>query len=89
MKTMTLAACLLGLALAAGPVLASPNADCEARAAERKLSGAAKNSFVKKCIKDNGGDIAAMCEKSAADKKLHGAAKASHIKKCNADAAKG
>ena len=26
--------------------------DCEAKAAEKKLAGAAKNSFVKKCEKD-------------------------------------
>ena len=25
---------------------------CETQAAEKKLSGAAKNSFVKKCVKD-------------------------------------
>lgn len=28
------------------------NAACEAKAAEKKLAGAAKNSFVKKCEKD-------------------------------------
>lgn len=88
MRSLRLASLATALLLAASPVLASPNADCEAKAAEKKLAGAAKNSFVKKCIKDNGGDIAAMCEKSAADKKLAGAAKNSHIKKCTADAAK-
>lgn len=90
MKSTLLACSLAALVgLAAAPAWASPNAECEAKAAEKKLAGAAKNSFVRKCIKDNGGDIAAMCEKSAADKKLHGAAKNSHIKKCTADAAKG
>lgn len=28
------------------------NAACDAKAAEKKLAGAAKNSFVKKCEKD-------------------------------------
>ena len=27
-------------------------AACDAKAAEKKLAGAAKNSFVKKCVKD-------------------------------------
>ena len=63
------------------------NADCEAKAAEKKLAGAAKTSFVKKCEKDAGGGASAACEKSAADKKLAGAAKNSHIKKCMADEA--
>ena len=62
-------------------------ADCDAKAAEKKLAGAAKTSFVKKCEKDSAAASAgAMCEKSAADKKLAGAAKTSHIKKCMEDA---
>ena len=65
-------------------------ADCAAQATEKKLAGAAKTSFMKKCEKDAGGAAKASaspaCEKSAADKKLAGAAKASHIKKCMADA---
>ncbi|MFM2053151.1 MAG: hypothetical protein RL456_1188, partial [Pseudomonadota bacterium] len=32
----------------------SAQASCEAKAAEKKLAGAAKNSFVKKCVKDAG-----------------------------------
>ena len=65
------------------------NADCEAKATEKKLSGAAKTSFVKKCETDAAAAAPAAspaCEKSAADKKLAGAAKTSHIKKCMADA---
>ncbi len=63
-------------------------ADCEAQAAEKKLAGAAKASFVKKCQSDAASPqaAAAACEKSAADKKLAGAAKTSHIKKCMEDA---
>jgi hypothetical protein len=32
--------------------LAAATATCEAQAADKKLAGAAKNSFTKKCIKD-------------------------------------
>lgn len=97
MKTLITAA-LLSLGLLAGTAQASSPAEakCEAQAAEKKLAGAAKNSFVKKCVTDAGGtpaaasakapDPAEMCEKSAADKKLAGAAKTSHIKKCTEDA---
>ncbi len=68
---------------------AKAGASCDAQATEKKLAGAAKNSFLKKC-KADAKPAAAMaspeCEKSAADKKLHGAAKNSHVKKCMADA---
>jgi hypothetical protein len=98
MKTLITAA-LLSLGLMAGTAHASSPAEakCEAQAAEKKLAGAAKNSFVKKCVTDAGGtpaaaaqakapDPAETCEKSAADKKLAGAAKTAHIKKCTEDA---
>lgn len=55
---------------------------CNAAAAEKKLAGAAKTSFLKKCEKD----AAATCDTAAADKKLAGAAKTSFTKKCNRDA---
>lgn len=58
---------------------------CEARAAEKKLAGAAKASFLKKCeaeARGAGGDI---CAALADDKKLYGAARASYIKKCESD----
>ena len=87
-KLMTLLA--LGLALAVGSAHADPKADCAAKSTEKKLAGAAKTSFEKKCIADAGAAPMAAspaCEKSAADKKLAGAAKTSHIKKCMADAA--
>ena len=86
----------LGFALSAGSAysashagaapMKSGNAACEATAAEKKLAGAAKTSFMKKCEADAGGGASAACEKSAADKKLAGAAKTSHIKKCMEDA---
>ena len=75
-----------GAAPAAMPAMDAKS--CEAKAAEKKLAGAAKTSFMKKCEKDHGAmGHAAMCDKSAADKKLAGAAKTSHLKKCMADAA--
>jgi hypothetical protein len=57
---------------------------CEAKAAEKKLAGAAKSSFIKKCVKDSG---VSSCDTQAADKKLYGAAKSSFVKKCEKDAA--
>jgi hypothetical protein len=73
------------LALAAFSLSAqAADTSCEAKAAEKKLAGAAKASFVKKCEKDA---TAPACEAKAADKKLAGAAKNSFVKKCMADAA--
>lgn len=53
-----------------------------AAATEKKLAGAAKNSFLKKCEKD----ATAKCEAAAAERKLAGAAKNSNVKKCVKDA---
>jgi hypothetical protein len=86
MKRSLISAVFVTLGLFAGSSAFAANADCEAKAAEKKLAGAAKTSFVKKCEKDAGGDASAMCDKSAADKKLAGAAKNSHVKKCMEDA---
>ena len=71
------------LALTAGMAHAA-DATCDAKAAEKKLAGAAKNSFVKKCMKDT---AKSACATTAADKKLAGAAKNSFMKKCEKDAA--
>jgi hypothetical protein len=62
-------------------------ADCTKMADDKKLAGAARASFVKKCEKDAGMAASPVCEKSAADKKLAGAAKTSHLRKCMANAA--
>lgn len=67
---------MAGSAFAAGP-------SCAAAADQKKLAGAAKTSFLKKCEKD----AAATCDATAADKKLSGAAKTSFAKKCVKDAA--
>ena len=63
--------------------LAYADSSCEAQAADKKLSGAAKNSFVKKCQKD----AKTACESQAAERKLAGAAKNSFLKKCENDVA--
>ena len=80
-----LTAAIVALGLAAGSAFAA-NAECEKKADEKKLAGAARTSFVKKCEKDAGGGAAAACEASAKEKKLAGAAKNSHVKKCMEDA---
>ena len=91
MKKSLISIAFVTLGLFAGHAFAA-NADCEAKAGEKKLAGAAKTSFVKKCEADAAAAPAAAaaanpaCEKSAADKKLAGAAKTSHIKKCMAEA---
>lgn len=72
------------LVLAAAFVLTASVAHaaaCKVEASNKKLAGAALNSFMTKCEKD----AQAVCDKSAADKKLAGAAKTSHIKKCLTD----
>ena len=64
--------------------------DCAAKAAEKKLAGAAKNSFMKKCEADAKAQApapASSCEARAAEKKLAGAAKNSFMTKCEKDAA--
>ena len=55
------------------------DATCDAQATDKKLAGAAKTSFMKKCATDT-------CDAQAAEKKLAGAAKTSFVKKCVADA---
>ena len=72
-------------------VAQTPAASCEAQAAERKLAGAAKTSFLTKCERDAAAAAPAagpqaVCEKTAAEKKLAGAAKNSFVTKCVKDA---
>jgi hypothetical protein len=66
--------------IAASAYAQSPT--CKSQAAEKKLAGAALNSFMKKCESD----AQKSCTTSAADKKLAGAAKNSFTKKCVTDA---
>jgi hypothetical protein len=80
--TKTLALAALAVVLAGAPTLAFADPSCVAQATDKKLAGAAKTSFLKKCE----ADAAKACDKQAADKKLAGAAKTSFTKKCVADA---
>lgn len=82
---MRLMIATMTLALSASLAHAA-DATCEAKAADKKLAGAAKTSFMKKCEKDM---AKGMCATTAADKKLKGAAKNSFMKKCEKDAAMG
>jgi hypothetical protein len=55
---------------------------CKMQAAEKRLAGAALNSFMKKCESD----ATKACDADSKAKKLAGAAKNSHMKKCVSDA---
>jgi len=82
---MTKLISLLLVAFAATSVHAAD--DCAARATEKKLAGAAKSSFMKKCEADaKAAAENSACGVSAKEKKLAGAAKNSFMKKCEADA---
>jgi len=80
MKTLITALCLSAFAFSA---VAGPS--CTDQAGEKKLAGAAKNSFVKKCEKDMAAAAQPACDAKAAEKKLAGAAKNSFVKKCVKD----
>jgi hypothetical protein len=77
MKRLVITA-LLCLATTAA---AAQTSTCQSQATDKKLAGAALNSFMKKCQKD----AQTTCDSSAADKKLAGAAKTSFTKKCVKD----
>jgi hypothetical protein len=66
--------------LTAGAYAQSPT--CKTQADDKKLAGAALNSFMKKCQSD----AQKSCDGQAKDKKLAGAAKTSFTKKCVTDA---
>jgi len=70
-KTLTIIAAFCLLAEGAF----AQEATCAVQVGDKKLAGAAKTSFVKKC-----------CETQAAEKKLAGAAKTSFTTKCEKDA---
>ncbi len=64
------------------PSARAEGASCAATVGDKKLAGAAKASFLKKCE----ADAKASCDAVASDKKLAGAAKTSFTKKCVSDA---
>ncbi len=76
MKSIIFAAALIFVAGSAHA------ASCKVEASDKKLAGAAMNSFMTKCEKD----AKASCDKTAMEKKLSGAAKNSFTKKCVSDA---
>ena len=78
MKQVLIAAALV---LFAAPAFAQAPT-CKTQAADKKLAGAALNSFMKKCRSD----AQNACEADSKEKKLAGAAKTSHTKKCVTDA---
>lgn len=55
---------------------------CTSNATDKKLAGAAKTSFMKKCQTD----AAKLCDDQSAARKLAGAAKTSFTRKCLGDA---
>jgi hypothetical protein len=61
------------------------DSSCSNQAAEKKLAGAAKTSFMNKCERD----AKASCDAAAGEKKLAGAAKTSFTNKCVKDAVGG
>ncbi|CAN0487509.1 unnamed protein product [Phaeothamnion confervicola] len=62
--------------------IALPGMTCKAQAADKKLAGAAMNSFMKKCQ----ADASKACDTESKTQNLKGAAKNSHMKKCVGDA---
>lgn len=73
------------MTLFANTAVFAANPSCDAQAAEKKLSGAAKSSFTKKCEKDATEAATTACNTQATEKKLNGAAKSSFVKKCVTD----
>jgi len=76
---------VVAVSLVASTAAYAANPSCEAQAAEKKLAGAAKTSFVKKCDKDATEAATTACTTQATEKKLAGAAKSSFMKKCVKD----
>ena len=83
MKKLMIAAAIAAFASTAF----AANPACESQANEKKLSGAARTSFIKKCEKDATDSTKSACEVQAGEKKLSGAAKSSFVNKCVKDAA--
>ncbi len=83
MKSLLVA---VAITLFASTAAFAANPSCEAQAAEKKLAGAAKSSFIKKCDKDATEAATTACTTQATEKKLAGAAKSSFMKKCVNDA---
>ncbi len=70
------------LVLASNAGAQAPATTCTAVAQEKKLAGAAKTSFLKKCERE----ATEKCEAAATERKLAGAAKNSSVQKCAREA---
>lgn len=66
------------LVLATSAIAQAAAPTCNAVAQDKKLAGAAKTSFLKKCERE----ATEKCEAAATERKLAGAAKNSNVKKC-------
>lgn len=69
---------LTSLLLATSALAQAAEPTCKAIAQERKIFGAAKTSFLKKCERE----ATEKCEFAATERKLVGAAKNSNVNKC-------
>lgn len=69
---------ITSVAFASSAWAQAPASTCNAAAQEKKLAGAAKTSFLKKCERE----ATEKCEAAATERKLAGAAKNSNVKKC-------
>ena len=98
MKKLLISAALVFASQFAFAQAATPAADCEAKAVSKTgkpLVGAAKSTFMKKCLADSGAAAPAAASSSGCAEKavsksgkaLTGAAKNAFIKKCEKDAA--
>lgn len=82
MKYLPLAAlAAIAVVVATAPATFAQTGSCKSTAAEKKLAGAALNSYMKKCETD----AQTGCNASATEKKLAGAAKTSFTTKCVRD----
>jgi hypothetical protein len=84
MKRLTVVGAAIAFFASSAAFAATPA--CDAQAAEKKLAGAAKTSFVKKCDKDAKDAATETCNAQAKEKKLAGAAMMSFVNKCVKDA---
>ena len=78
---MRIMAFIVAVLVSAGSAQAAET--CKGNADDKKLSGAARTSFMTKCEKDS----TAACETTATERKLAGAARTSFVTKCAKDAA--
>lgn len=78
LKTISIALLTSSLILVSTSWAQASAPTCNSAAQEKKLAGAAKTSFLKKCERE----ATEKCEAAAAERKLAGAAKNSNVKKC-------